>query len=102
MTSRSDGASIDVNRTLLGGGVILIFVGALLGMIGGLAATVAVIGAARSWVRHLDEPPSATARRRLAQAKAAAIAGTEGWRQANGQALGAPSSRQPARVETTG
>jgi hypothetical protein len=101
MTSQSDGRSIDVNRTLLGGGMILIFVGALLGTIGGLATTVAVIGAARSWVRHLDEPPAVAAGRRLAQARAAAIAGTEGWRRANGQAPGAPASRKAAGAETS-
>jgi len=39
-----------------------------------------VIGAARSWVGQLDEPPSAIARRRLAQAKTAAAAGAQGWR----------------------
>jgi hypothetical protein len=56
-------------------------VGAVLGMAGALATSVAVIGAARSWVRQWDEPPSALARRRLAQARSAAAAGAHGWRE---------------------
>lgn len=97
---QSDGQSIEVNRPLLLGGLVLISVGALIGTVGGIATTVAVIGAARSWVGQLDEPPSATARRRLAQARAAAIAGAQGWRQANGQELGAPSPGAAAGLET--
>ena len=85
MTAPSNGQpSVEVNRVLLGGGAALLALGGLLCMAGGLAATAAVVGAARSWVRQWDEPPRAVARRRLTQARSAAVAGAQGWRQ-NGQ-----------------
>jgi hypothetical protein len=101
MASRSDERSIEVNRALLLGGVVLISTGALLGTVGGIAMTVAAIGAARSWVRQLDEPPSAMARRRLAQARSAAVAGAQGWRQ-NGGASGSSALQSPDVTETSG
>lgn len=93
MATRSEDQSIEINRALLKGGAVLISVGALLGAVGSIATAVAVIGAARSWVRQLDEPPSAVARRRLAQARSAAVAGAQGWRQ-NG-VPGQPSVSEP-------
>jgi hypothetical protein len=81
MTARNDERKIEINRGLLVGGAILMSVGAVVGMTGALATSVAVIGAARAWVRQWDEPPSALARRRLAQARTAAAAGAHGWRE---------------------
>ena len=78
MTPRTDERRIEINRGLLVGGVVLMSVGAVVGMVGAIATSVAVIGAARSWVRQWDEPPSAMARRRLAQARTAAAAGRAG------------------------
>jgi hypothetical protein len=80
MTPRTDERRIEFNRGLLVGGAVLMSVGAVVGMVGALATSIAVIGAARSWVGQLEEPPSAMARRRLAQAKTAAAAGAQGWR----------------------
>jgi hypothetical protein len=88
-TARPDGtATIEVNRPLLTGGLVMLGVGCLLCMGGGIAVTVAAVTATRSWVRQWDEPPSAMARRRYAQARSAAVAGAQGWRQ-NG-----PSARE--------
>lgn len=81
MTSGSDERGIELNRGLLVSGAVLMSVGAVIGMAGALATTVAVVGAARSWVRQLDEPPSVIARRRLAQARTAAAAGASSWRE---------------------
>jgi hypothetical protein len=81
MTSASDERRFEVDRTLLVGGAVLMSVGAVIGMAGALATSVAVIRAARSWVGQLDEPPSVSARRRLAQARTAANAGAQGWRE---------------------
>jgi hypothetical protein len=81
MTPGTDESRIEINRGLLVGGAILMSVGAVVGMVGALATSVAVIGAARSWVSQWDEPPSAMARRRLAQARTAAAAGAQGWRE---------------------
>jgi catabolite regulation protein CreA len=100
MSSRSDERSIEVNRALLLSGVVLISTAALLGTVGGIATAVAVIGAARSWVRQLDEPPSTMARRRLAQARTAALAGAEGWRQ-HASANGGTARAQSAPIRTT-
>jgi hypothetical protein len=86
MTSGSDQGRIEINRALLTGGTVLISVGALLGMVGAMATSAAVIGAARSWIRQWDEPPSSIARRRLLQARSAAVAGAQGWRQNGSQA----------------
>jgi hypothetical protein len=82
MTDQSDGTTaIELNRPLLTGGLVLIGVGAVIALAGSIAATVAAVGATRSWVRQWDEPPSAVARRRYAQARSAAVAGAQGWRQ---------------------
>ena len=71
----------EINRSLLNAGLVLVAVGGVLSLAGGLAATAAVLGAARSWVRQWEEPPSAKARRRYAQARSAALAGAYGWKQ---------------------
>jgi hypothetical protein len=102
MASRSDERKIEVNRALLLGGVVLISTAALLGTVGGITMTVAVIGAARSWVRQWEEPPSAKARRRLAQARSAAAAGAHGWRE-NGSAPGNSTVQsQPSAIVPIG
>jgi hypothetical protein len=91
MAARPDGRpSIEVNRSLLAGGAALLAVGGLLCMAGGLAATVAVVGAARSWVQQWEEPPRVLAGRRLAQARSAAVAGAQGWRQSGQQRTSHP------------
>jgi hypothetical protein len=91
MTPRTDERRIEINRTLLVGGAVLMSVGAVVGMAGALATSVAVIGAARAWVRQWDEPPSAIARRRMAQARTAALAGAQGWRE-HGERLATQSA----------
>ena len=50
----------------------------------------ALLSATRQWVNQLEQPPSEMARRKWQQAKAAASAGAEAWR--NGpQTRSAPS-----------
>jgi hypothetical protein len=101
MTSPTDEPKIEINRRLLVGGAILMSVGAVLGMVGALAASVAVIGAARAWLRQREEPPSMTARRRLAQAKTAAAAGAQGWRE-HGTRLASQSASQTPDANSMG
>src|SRR4051812_19801522 len=79
--TQTDERKIEINRGLLVGGAVLMSVGAVVGMAGALATSVAVIGAARAWIRQLEEPPSGTARRRPAPGKTAAAAGAQGWRE---------------------
>jgi hypothetical protein len=81
MATGSNEHGVEVNRGLLMGGVVLLSTAAVLGAVGGIAVTAAIVGAARTWVRQWDEPPSALARRRMAQARSAAVAGAQGWRQ---------------------
>ena len=72
---------IQVNRSLIVGGGILVAVGGLLGFAGMALLSSALISATRQWVDHLEQPPSEMARRRWEQTKAAASAGAAAWRQ---------------------
>jgi hypothetical protein len=79
MTDNSKG-NIELNRSLLVGGGVLIAVGGLLGFAGMALLSSALISATRQWVDHLEKPPSQMARERWAQTKAAATAGAAAWR----------------------
>lgn len=94
MTSRTDEeTAIALNRPLLKAGIVLLAVGGVLTAVGGLAAAVAAVGATRSWVQQWDEPPNAKARRAYQQARSAAVAGAQGWRENGYQStVGAPGS----------
>lgn len=82
MTSQSNADNaIEMNRSLMNGGIVLLALGGVLCISGAVAASVAMVGAARSWVRQWDEPPTVKARRRYAQARSAAVAGAQGWKQ---------------------
>jgi len=76
-TSKGD---IQLNRSLIVGGGVLVAVGGLLGFAGMALLSSALISATRQWVDHLDTPPSEMARRRWAQTKQAASAGAAAWR----------------------
>jgi hypothetical protein len=98
MTSHSNaGNAIEVNRSLMTGGLVLLAVGGVLCVSGGVAATVAMLGAARSWIRQWDEPPTLKARRRYVQARSAAVAGAHGWKQ-NGHPAAAAAADTPGVV----
>jgi hypothetical protein len=73
-------ADIQLNRSLLVGGGVLIGLGGLLGFTGMALVGSALISATRQWVQHMERPPSEVARRRWAQTKAAASAGAAAWR----------------------
>jgi hypothetical protein len=79
----SDDASqggIQVNRNLLVGGGVLVGIGGLLGFTGLVLVGSALLSATRQWVNQLERPPSEIARRKWQQARAAATAGTDAWR----------------------
>ena len=97
MASLSNEGGVEINRALLMSGVVLLSGAALLGAVGGIAVTVALVGAARSWVDQLEEPPSALARRRLAQARSAAIAGAQAWQNSN--SVGVPQGTTGGAVD---
>jgi hypothetical protein len=73
-------ADIQVNRSLIVGGGVLVALGGLLGFAGMALLSSALISATRQWVDHLDQPPSEMARQRWAQTKRAATAGAAAWR----------------------
>ncbi len=65
-------------------GFALVATGGLISMCGmGISGT-AIFNAIRRWMRAQQEPPSATVKRKIAQAKAATAAGASAWQ--NGMA----------------
>mgnify|MGYP001067420565 CR=1 FL=1 len=77
MTEQENG--VRSNRVLLAGGV-LAGIGGLLGCVGALLVSSAVVSASRRWVQQLDAPPSAMAKAKWQQARAATTAGARAWR----------------------
>jgi hypothetical protein len=80
MADSSSKADIQLNRSLIVGGGVLVALGGLLGFAGMAMLSSALISATRQWVDQLDQPPSEMARRRWAQTKRAASAGAAAWR----------------------
>ena len=77
MTAQEDG--VKRNRVLVAGGV-LAGIGGLLGCVGALLVSSALVSASRRWVRQLDPPPSTMAKVKWQQARAATTAGARAWR----------------------
>jgi len=77
MTAQQDG--VKRNRVLVAGGV-LAGIGGVLGCVGALLVSSALVSASRRWVRQLDPPPSAMAKVKWQQARAATTAGARAWR----------------------
>jgi membrane protein implicated in regulation of membrane protease activity len=78
--STSNGEDIQLNRSLLVGGGVLVALGGLLGFTGMALVTSALLSAARRWVDRMEQPPSDIARRKWQQTRAAAAAGAAAWR----------------------
>ncbi|MEV8093648.1 hypothetical protein [Kitasatospora sp. NPDC085879] len=69
-----------VNRTMLGTGVVLTGIGAVLSLAGTAIVCATLASAGRDYVNRMETPPSEQARRAMQQAKAASMAGLEAWR----------------------
>jgi hypothetical protein len=80
MSNDASQGGIQVNRSLLVGGGVLVGIGGLLGFTGMVLVGSALLSATRQWVDQLERPPSEIARRKWQQTKAAASAGAEAWR----------------------
>src|SRR4029453_5191062 len=93
MANQTSKGDIQLNRSLLVGGGVLVTLGGMLGFTGMALLASALISATRQWVDQLEQPPSEIARRRWEQTKAAASAGAAAWR--NGPPNG--EARRPAR-----
>jgi membrane protein implicated in regulation of membrane protease activity len=76
----SNGEDLQLNRSLLVGGGVLVALGGLLGFTGMALVTSALLSAARRWVDRMEQPPSDIARRKWQQTRAAAAAGAAAWR----------------------
>ena len=81
---------MQVNRSLVVGGGLLVGIGGLLGFTGMVLVGSALLSATRQWVNQLEQPPSELARRKWQQAKVAASAGAQAWR--NGPQTGSSPS----------
>ena len=73
--------TIQINRSLLSSGVVLLCVGFFLWWIGAALAGSALGQAAMKWIDQLEESPSDMARRRAHQFKEAVSAGSKAWQE---------------------
>ena len=71
---------VEVNRNLLGSGVLFMIVGGVLWMAGATLSAIALAQAAKKWIEHWEESPSEIAHRRMHQMRVAAEAGSKAWR----------------------
>ena len=81
MSSFTSRPQIQVNRSLLSSGVVLLCVGFFLWWIGAALSATALGQAAMKWIDQLEESPSEMARRRAHQLKEAVSAGSKAWRE---------------------
>ena len=80
MSHNASPEGVQVNRSLMVGGGLLVGIGGLLGFTGMVLVGSALLSATRQWVNQLEQPPSEMARRKWQQAKVAASAGSQAWR----------------------
>jgi hypothetical protein len=80
MTHHRSEGDVQLNRSLIVGGGVLVTLGGLLGFAGMTLVTSALISATRRWVNQMEQPPSDIAKRTWQQTKAAATAGAAAWR----------------------
>jgi hypothetical protein len=80
MSNDAPQGGIQVNRSLLVGGGVLVGIGGLLGFTGIVLVGSSLLSATRQWINQLERPPSEIARRKWQQARAAAAAGAGAWR----------------------
>lgn len=80
MSTDASQNGIQVNRGRLAGGGALIGIGGLVALSGLVLVGSALFSATRQWIDQLEQPPSEIARRTWQQAKAAASAGADAWR----------------------
>jgi hypothetical protein len=81
MSSFTSRPPIQINRSLMSSGVVLLCVGFFLWWIGAALSATALGQAAMKWIDQLEESPSEMARRRAHQFKEAVSAGSKAWRE---------------------
>jgi hypothetical protein len=80
MTDHRSEGDVQLNRSLIVGGGVLVTLGGLLGFAGMTMVTSALISATRRWVNQMEQPPSDIAKRKWQQTKAAATGAAAAWR----------------------
>jgi hypothetical protein len=75
---------LEINKSLMSPGVVLLFVGFFLWWVGAALSATALAKAAMKWIDQLEESPSEMARRRAQQFKQAVSAGSKAWRDQTG------------------
>jgi hypothetical protein len=70
-----------VDRRLVAGSAVLVTGGLVVCLLGATIGAVAVVGACRRYVTHLEESPGRMARRRLGQVRSATAAGVGAWQE---------------------
>jgi hypothetical protein len=90
MSDNTSPEGMQVNRSLLVGGGLLVGIGGVLGLTGMVLVGSALLSATRQWIKQLEQPPSEMARRKWQQARVAASAGAQAWR--NGPQSGSSPS----------
>lgn len=81
---------VEFNTTMWAGGAVLALLGSMLVAIGIALGGLAVLSAARRWIRQLETPPTQTARSTLRQLQAAASAGAKAWQGGTAQSGDGP------------
>jgi hypothetical protein len=76
--------ALEINKSLMSPGLVLLFVGFFLWWIGAALSATALAKAAMKWIDQLEESPSEMARRRAQQFKQAVSAGSKAWRDQTG------------------
>ena len=80
MGNTTSNGDVQLSRRRIAGGGVLVGVGGLLGFIGMLLVSSAIISAARQRVNQLEQPPREIAKLKWQQARAATTAGANAWR----------------------
>jgi len=80
MSKSSSRPVVEVNRNLLGSGLLFLIVGGVLWLAGAILSATALTQAAKKWIAHWEESPSEMALRRAHQLRVAAEAGSKAWR----------------------
>src|SRR6478609_3855203 len=76
MSKSTTRPAIDLNRNLLGSGLLLLVVGGVLWLTGAVVSATALTQAAKKWIAQWEESPSEIAHRRIHQMRIAAEAGS--------------------------
>lgn len=87
---RTDPSVQDIHRALFVAAVALVLTGSALGTAGLAVAGIAVISTGRRWSRRVEMRPTDLAKLKLVQARAAAGAVTDAWRDTEKKMTEAP------------